>query len=219
MIVTHFAEYDRHGKLVRWMGDPYYDGPVAECKKGREAAASAAGNANKLSGMATNIAHNDVGKQDAYAASADPFAKSLVPGTNGALSPYAASQYEQDKRNIAKNYGDVSAVGIRNAGIRGMGGAPTGLSSSITNTAGRNAGEADTNAYNTAQQTTLGAGLKGIDFLQGQEGIYDPIRAIGAGTGAAGTAAEAAAARNKMGSGLGDAMSAGGALAGIAAGI
>lgn len=196
-----------------------YDGIVDLCKKGREQADTASKGANELGQRADNISKADVPIQKGYAAAGDPFAKSLIPAANGALSPYAAAQYEQNKRNIAKTYGDTAAVGLRGIAMRGMGGAPTGLQASIANTAGRNAGEADTNAYENAQQSTLGGGLKGLDYLQGEQQIFDPTRAIAAGTGAYGTAGQVASLRSKMGSTLGDIGQGIGTVAGIAAGV
>lgn len=202
-----------------YKGYAHYDGPVAKCKKGREGADKATAGANELGQRASNLSKADVGIQKGYAADADPFAKSLIPKGDGSLSPYAAGQYEQNKRQIGKTYADTAAVGLKGIAARGMGGSPTGLASSVYNTAGRNAGEADTNAYADAMKNTLGQGLEGIKYFQGQQELYDPTRAIAAGTGAYGTAGSVAAQRNKMGSTLGDIGQGIGTAAAIGAGI
>lgn len=190
-----------------------YNGPVAEAKKGREATTQAANGANDAANSASKIAGVDRQAQMDYKNSSDPFAKSLLPGANGALSPYSAAQLGQDKKNIAKTYGDVSSVGLRALAARGMGSAPTGTQSSIINTAGRNAGEANTNAYENAQKNTLNQGLAGLQFSQGQQGLYDPNKSLQTSIQGRGVAANAGALRNKMGSGLGDVASGVGALA------
>lgn len=196
-----------------------YDGPVAEMKKGRGAAEEAANGANDTANTATHMAGTDRQSQLDYKGQSDPFAKSLLPGADGGLSSYAGAQLGQDKRNIAKTYGDISAVGLKSLAARGMGGAPTGLQSSIVNTAGRNEGEADTNAYENAQKNTLNQGLAGLQYSQGQQQLYDPTKLLNTSINARGTAAQAAGIRGKMGSGLGDVASGIGALAAGFAGV
>lgn len=191
-----------------------YSGPIEEAKKGRAQAEEAASGANDTANSATHMADVDRSSQMAYKKQSDPFAASLTPGADGSLSPYASAQFGQQKRNIAKTYGDVAQTGLRGLAARGMGSAPTGMQSSIINTAGRNAGEADTNAYEDAQKNTLNQGLAGLQYSQGQQQLYDPTKLLQTSISGRGTAANAAGIRNKMGSGLGDVASGLGAFAG-----
>lgn len=218
MRVTTKIVFDAAGNVLEheWYE---YDGPVAECKKGRETVEKAGQNANDLTALSTDYAKQNRQKQLGYADSVDPFAKSLVPDAGGGLSPYVKAQFDQQKRNIAKTYGDTAAVGLKSLQSRGMGGAPSGLTSSIYNTAGRNAGEAETNAYADAQGRTLGAGLEGVKALQGQEGVFDPNKDISSALGGTQAATNAGATRSQMGSTLGDIGAGLGAVAGIATGV
>lgn len=181
-----------------------YAGPVALAKKGRDVVDKAGKNANDLTDTATQYAKENRAKQLGYADTIDPFAKSTVPTTPGALSPYVKGQYDMQKRQIAKDYGDTAAVGLKSLQARGMGGAPSGLAASLYNTAGRNAGEAETNALADAQNRTLGAGLQGVGILQNQEQVFDPNKSVQTALEGTNAATNAGVARSKMGSTLGD---------------
>jgi hypothetical protein len=185
--------------------------PVSGGKKGRSAGNTATTGLNNLGAQAGGIATADQGIQSGYRGSADPFAKSLIPTANGALSPYAASQFGQEKQQIGKTYNDLSQVGLKQLGNRGL--AAPGSSASIINTDNANAGAATTGAYNTAMQNTLGQGLAGINYMQGQQQIYNPNQAIAAATGAYGGGIQGAKFLNGAGSTLGDI---GAGLSGIA---
>lgn len=146
--------------------------------------------ATGAAGTAAGIATKNAGIQADANDSATPFAKSLIPGANGSLSPYAQAQYTQAKDNIDKTYQSSAQAQLRGAAARGMGG-PTGQTASIANTATQGEGAADTNAYQQAQQNTLGSGLQGVNYLQNQEQIFNPLTAlstegglINSGTGA-----------------------------------
>jgi hypothetical protein len=206
-----------NGRFAVIHEDPFeYDGPVAEMKKGRPQTTEAAQGANDTANRENAIASTDRQAQMAYKAKADPFAASLLPGANGALSPYAAAQLGQQKRNIGKTYGDIAQVGLKGLAARGMGSAPTGMQASLINTAGRNAGEANTNAYEDAQKNTLNQGLAGLQYSQGQQQLYDPTKSLATSIQARNVAANAGKLRNGMGSGLGDLGAGLGAFAGFA---
>lgn len=181
----------------------FYLGPILECKKGREVVDAAGKGANALGKQASGIATQDQALQSGYRGDADPFAKSLIATKPGELSSYAGSQYSSDKRMIDRNAEGNRQVGMRILGQRGFNGAP-GATASLLNTSARDTGAAQTEAYNRAQQSTLGQGLAGINYMQGQQQIYDPNKAIQAGTGAYGTGADAGFKRSQMGSTFGD---------------
>lgn len=193
-----------------------YTGPVEAAKKGRPQTEEAANGANDIANSAKIESDKNRQLQLQYKGQSDPFGASLIPGANGALSPYASAQLDQDKRNIGKTYSDVAQTGLRGLAARGMGSAPTGMQSSIINTAGRNAGEAQTNAYENAQKNTLNQGLAGLQYSQGQQSLYDPTKLLSVGDQARGTAAQAGKLRNGMGSGLGDVGAGLGSLASFA---
>lgn len=167
-------------------------------KKGREDVENAAKTQGQLASTAQGWANQN-------RAATQPFATSLLPGANGQLSPYVTQQLAMQKRNIAKTYGDLASQGTKAAAAQGFGSAPSGTVASIYNTANRNAGEAETDAYANAQNNTLGAGLAGLNYL-------DPNKPLQAATGAASGEAAAGEARGKMGSGFSDVL---GGLSGL----
>jgi hypothetical protein len=103
--------------------------------------------------------------------------------------------------------------------MRGMGAAPTGLTSSIDNTAINNAGTAQTGAVGKAfgTQNELNNGVLGYDV--GQQKLYDPLRAIEAGNQSIDSTTKASDSLNKAGSTLGDIGSGIGTVLGAATGL
>lgn len=167
-----------------------YDGPVEEAKKGRESEEAAAK-------AAQDKAKKDEGTQDAARATAEPFAKSLLPNGDGSLSPYVKAQYANDLLNIHGTYGNAMRVGLRTLAQRGLGQAPTGAESSLINTQREGEAGADNDAYTNAENRTLSGGLEGLKYYQGQQINYDPNKDTQ-------TQADAAYKRSQMGSTLGD---------------
>lgn len=98
---------------------------------------------------------------------------------NGGLNPYLKEQFGQEKEQIGKAYGDTVAAAQKGLTQRGMAVAPGGASTSMINTAGRNAGEAETGAYGDAVKNQLGLGLEGVKYNQEQQQMYNPLPAIG----------------------------------------
>lgn len=174
---------------------------VSGGKKGRDIVEKAGNQANQLSSTASDWAKSN-------RAATTPFAKSLIPGDNGALSPYVKAQLDKQKSDIAKTYGDIAATGTRAATARGFGSGPGGNVASIYNTAGRNAGEAERDAYANAQNKTLAAGIEGINYL-------DPNKPLSEATGATSAAADAGYKRGQMGSGFSDVLGGLGGIAGL----
>lgn len=166
-----------------------YSGPIALCKKGRESQA-------KVTDKSLGLADTYQGVQTGARETADPFARSLISTAPGQLSPLAASQYEQAKRNIASNYEDAARTGLKSLSYRGMGG-PTGEMASVLNTNLRNRANAETDAYNTALGNTYNQGLAGLNYYGQQQGLYDPLRPLG-------QASSSAYQQSQMGSTLGD---------------
>lgn len=185
--------------------------PVSGAKKGRSAANTATTGLNNVGSTAAGLAGTDTGLQTSARNTAAPFAASLIPKAGGGLSPYAASQFGQEKQEIGKTYNDLSQVGIKQLGNRGL--AAPGASASIVNSDNRAAGDATTAAYNQALQSSLGQGLAGIGYQQGQQQIYNPNQPLQTATGAYNGAVSGGKAINSMGSTLGDI---GAGLSGIA---
>jgi hypothetical protein len=197
MRVTTRVRFDRNYNVIE--EDTYdYVGPVDACKKGREDVENAAKTQGQLASTAQGWATDNRN-------ATTPFAKSLIPGGNGDLSPYVKAQLDKQKSDIAKTYGDIAQTGMKAATARGFGSAPSGNIASIYNTAGRNAGEAERSAYADAQDKTATLGLQGINYL-------DPNKPLSEATGASTAQANSGALRNKMGSGFSDVL---GGLSGI----
>ena len=195
------AVYDiESGALIAY--ESYnYDGPVEHLggKQGRGSLQTAQTGATNVGSTAQNLAGQNTNLQSGYRGAADPFAESLIP-KNGGLSPYAASQYAAEKNQIAKTYADAAQTGLRQLGNRGL--AAPGSSASIVNTADQAKGAADTAAYQNAMQNTLGQGLEGIRYMQGQQQLYNPNEYLQTANNSYGVLSGVGQAQNQMGSPL-----------------
>jgi hypothetical protein len=202
---------------IIWEGFEY-KGPVADLKKGRNdlQGATTAGRTNI--GTAADITKQDRGVQGGYRTAGDQIANSEV-NTNGGLSPLVAKQLANEQGLIGKTYAGASRAAERGLTMRGMGSAPTGLQSSIDNTAINNSGVAQTGAVGNAfgTQNELNNGVLNYDV--GQQKLYDPLRAIQAGNESIGATTGAGSALNKAGSTLGDIGTGIGTLLGAANGV
>jgi len=189
-------------KPASWEGFDY-DGPVAELKKGRNdlQGAATAGRANI--GTAADITKQDRGVQGGYRTAGDQIANAET-NVNGGLSPLVAKQLANEQGLIGKSYAGASRAAERGLSMRGMGSSPTGLQSSIDNTAINNAGVAQTGAVGNAfgTQNELNNGVLNYDV--GQQKLYDPLRAIEAGNQSIDSTTKAGEALSKAGSTLGD---------------
>lgn len=213
MIITTRAVFDFEGNLVEWEGFDY-SGPVEECKKGRNQTATAANQANSAGKSALGIATQDQDIQGGYRKSGDALNNSMV-NANGGLSPLVSKQLANEQGMIGKTYSDAAKAANRGLAMRGMGAAPTGLQSSITNTAINNAGQAQTGAVGNAFGRQLELNQGGLNYDVGQQKLYDPLRALDTATSAANAGANAGAALNKEGSTLGDIGSGLGTIMGL----
>lgn len=183
-----------------------YNGPIEHLggdskSKGKANTSAGAAGAGNVANTATQTANSDTGIQAGYRKTGDAFANNLIPDSQGHLSPYAGAQFAQEKKQIGKTYGDMSDVGLRQLGTRGL--AAPGASASIINTNNRNAGEAETNAYERAQQASLGQGLAGIGYGQTQQQIYNPNAPLSVASGAYGTQGNLGVQQANQGSPLG----------------
>src|SRR6185437_3854313 len=115
-----------------------YEGPVAECKKGRNNLQTAANQGNQNTTTAQGIE-----QQGQNIANAEV-------NTQGGLSPLVAKQLANEKAQIGKTYQGAATAAGKGLAMRGMGAAPTGAASSLTNTAINNAGNAETGAVGNA---------------------------------------------------------------------
>jgi|SRR6185369_1677431 len=174
---------------------------VSGGKKGRETVEDAAKKSGKLADTATQWATEN--RNDTQ-----PFNKSLIPDAGGGLSPYVKAQLDKQKSDIAKTYGDIASTGMKAATARGFGSAPSGNVASIYNTAGRNAGEAERDAYADAQNRTLQAGITGSQLL-------DPNKPLQEASNATGQEGQLGVERGKMGSGFSDVVNGIGGVVGL----
>lgn len=195
-----------------------YDGPIAELKKGRNNLQGAANAGGQNIKTAADITQQDRGTQAGYRTGGDQIASSET-NTQGGLSPLVAKQLANEQGMIGKTYAGASRAAERGLSMRGMGAAPTGLTSSIDNTAINNVGTAQTGAVGKAfgTQNELNNGVLGYDV--GQQKLYDPLRGIDAGNQSIGATTGAATALNKAGSTLGDIGSGIGTVLGAASGL
>lgn len=195
-----------------------YDGPVAELKKGRNQLASASDAGVKNTKTAQNIAGQDSQVQNTYRNSGDKIADSQV-NTEGGLSPLVSKQLANERGLIGNTYKGATAAAQRGLSMRGMGSAPTGLQSSINNTAIQNQGVAETGAVGNAfgTQNALNQGVLNYDV--GQQHLYDPLRALQVSNEGVNATTEAGKALNSAGSTLGDIGSGFGTVLGAASGL
>ena len=180
-------------KPATWEGFEY-DGPVAELKKGRGNLQSAAnaGNANTAAAQGIQGATTGIAKQEV--------------NTTGGLSPVVAKQLANEKGQIGKAYSSAAAAADRGLTMRGMGSAPSGMTSSIKNTSINNEGQAETGATGNAfgEQERL------------NQTAYNPaIAATNAVSNSVDSAANAGKDLNQAGSTLGDIGSGLSGLAGM----
>lgn len=159
-------------------------------KKGRQAASNATNTAGSIAGSNRATQAGMLGLET-------PFLKSASTTLPNGLSQSANAQLNQDKANINQTYADATRVGEKNLAYRGMDQAPSGMLASIINTNNRNAGEARTNAFESAQKNTYGQQANAAELEQGLQSTYNPLPAVN-------TELTGAVDQSKMGSTLGD---------------
>ena len=177
---------------------------------GRSSAAQATQGLGQLGATSQRLAGKDEGIQDSSRNTGGQIVNSMV-NTNGGLSPLVSKQLSNQEGMIGKTYSGLAGAGLRGLAARGMGSAPTGAASSIANTAARQTGEENTGAVGRAFGAQNDLNLAGLGYEQGQQQLYDPLKAVGAGTNAYSAESNAAVNQGKLGSTLGDAMKLGGA--------
>lgn len=175
-----------------------YDGIIVLCKKGRNNLATAANQGNQNTSQAQGIAN-----------SATTLANGEV-NSSGGLSPLVAKQLSNEQSMIGANYKNAAAAAQKGLTMRGMGAAPTGASSSITNTAINNANTAKTGAIGNAFATQNQ--LNNSAYAQ-------PLNALQTANGGVNAATNAGTALNKAGSLGGDIFSGLSGLTGIGANL
>ncbi len=167
-----------------------YSTRLAFAKKGRETA-------EKNMEFQTKLAQENQAKKEAEFQKAEPFVQRLESTKPGELSDLSEAQLASDLRNIWDTYGRGMRSAYRTLAYRGLDSAPTGAEASILNTALRDRGAAETEAYNRALERTYGQGLQALQYRTGMQQLYDPLAPSEA-------AVKSAAYRSQMGSTLGD---------------
>lgn len=195
-------DFINNANPTTWAGFEY-SGPVAELKKGRDNLQGAAARGGQSTQDALNVAKQDNGIQSGYRGQSDKIAGSEL-NLNGGLSPLVAKQLAGETAGIQKAYQGASQGALKGLAQRGMSVGPSGLSASIINTGNRNAGEAETGATTNAfgTQNQLNNGVMNYDV--GQQGLYDPLRALHTANEGVSATSGAGAALNKAGSLMGD---------------
>ena len=105
--------------------------------------------------------------------------------TSGGLSPLVSKQLANEQGLTGKAFQGQAQAGLRGLTQRGMGAAPTGLESSIRNTAINNAGQAETGNIGQAFGRQNELNNQALNYEQGQQQIYNPVSAYGAESQAA----------------------------------
>lgn len=164
------------------------------------------------SGTVNNAARNLSAAASTYANNqnqANSTGNSIVNAglnTSGGLSPLVSKQLANQQGLTGKAFQGQAQAGLRGLTSRGMGSAPTGLESSIKNTAINNAGQAETQNVGNAFGEQNNLNNQALNYEQGQQQIYNPIAANQA-------ALQAGAQQKQMGSTLGNVL---GGLTGLA---
>jgi hypothetical protein len=120
----------------------YDSGPVAECKKGREA-----NQANTQ--FQQEQAKKNAGNADTSYNTANNVYQSEANLTPGGMSSPAAAIYASDRNRINNVYNGLRSDAFASAGIRGFGNAPSGFAKSTQNALDLGQANADQNAYNS----------------------------------------------------------------------
>ena len=185
---------------ISWKGFEY-SGPVAFCKKGRGSldAAEKAGTTN------TTTAQGVEGQ--------DQNLVNSQTNLSGGLSPLVSKQLASEKGNIQQAYTGATQAASRGLAQRGMGVAPSGLSASITNTGINNEGKAETGATGEAFGVQNDLNNKAPGILQ--SGLSGVNQSIGATTDAASARSKAGSTLGDIGTGIGTLASAAGSVAGL----
>lgn len=203
MKVTTYANYVSIDDFLNnipptsWRGFEH-SGPIAELKKGRNQLTSASnagvantGTAQGLEQQGQNIANSEI-------------------ATQGNLSPLVSKQLANERGLIGNAYSGATQAAQRGLANRGMGAAPSGLQSSIANTAINNQGKAETEATGNAF---------GAQNQLNNTALNIPLAGVNAVNQGVGATTEAGTALNKAGSLAGDIGSGLGGLLGTATGL
>jgi hypothetical protein len=188
---------------TRWC---VYEGPLWECKKGRE--------------QAKTLTNDEIAQEKALAAkqAAEQAAADKTIGTfetqgqPGQLSPAAAAQLAADNDNINRTYNGMRQTAFATMGARGFGNAPSGFGLAEQNAINQGQAQAGTGAFRNAQVNTQNLEDKALNARMGLSG-----QDMSGQTAAAGTGLQGAQAMNKMGSTLGDIAGGVAAIAPLAA--
>lgn len=188
-IITKSVYDDNLGRFVprEWF---WSDGPIAELKKGRETQQAVAN--QQLSN-----ASSDAATRKAALGGVNNFTSQIQSTAPGQLSPYARAQLASDMGNISTTYGNLKSAGLKGIAQRGLGAAPTGAVSSLTNSLDRAKGADENSAYENALKQQYGENLDALKANMGIVGEYNPEQDL---SGASNSALD----ESRMGSTLGD---------------
>jgi hypothetical protein len=211
MISSHLSDSEQLDRLL----DRCTTRGICSLTPGRGSAAQATSGLGGLGKQAGAIAGQDQQIQGAARGQGQNIVNSEV-NTSGGLSPLVSKQLANQEGQIGKTYGSLNQAAQRGLAARGMGGAPTGASASLANTAANNTAQTQTGAIGNAFGTQNQLNQSALGYDQGQQQIYNPLNAINAGTNAYGAESNAAVNQGKLGSTLGDIT---GIVGGVAGGL
>jgi len=170
-----------------------YSGPVALCKKGREAqqqltqfdinnAKNLAGQGNQQYNVLNNLENEEIA--------------STAPGS---LSPAAAAMYSSDLQNISDVYNGLRRNAFTTNAARGFGSAPSGFQNTTLNSIQRGQDTASTNAFRQAQINTENQRQNVLNTASGARNA-----SIAGATSSANAGGQSALDQSRQGSTLGD---------------
>lgn len=172
-----------------WFNDPYVD-ETEGLKKGRESQ-------SKITDQQMALASQNQATRQQELGGVNDFVNQVKSTAPGQLSPYAQAQLASDLGHIHTTYSNMKQAGFRGIAQRGLGSAPTGAVSSLTNTLDRASGADENAAYEDALKRQYGENL---DALKAQMGLVSEFNPEGDLSQASSSAARQA----QMGSTLGD---------------
>jgi len=139
-------ELGQYTKLVDVVSE--YEGPVAECKKGREGLGANAAAGQKQAGV------NNANEQQSYNQAQSLLGEDIGSSTPGSLTPAAQAQLASDNDNINRVYNGMRQQAFSSLQQRGFNNAPSGFTTATMNGINQNEGNAETGAYRNAQENT-----------------------------------------------------------------
>jgi len=173
-----------------------WDGPVAECKKGRDQM-----QANTK--WQQQQAQNSANQAGIYNGDVQSLLSELMGSTTpGSMSPAAAAMYANDMQNLVQTYNGLKQGAFAAMNAKGWGSAPSGFSAAAQNAINQGEGQAATSALRQGQINTANQRSQALSTAAGMTGLYNNSE-----LGNTNASSNSALDLSRMGSTLGDVLS------------